>query len=95
MEQVKVSKQLNYMNRLGLLDKEREANWMIYRIAEPVDPILATNLEAISREKEFLEDSGRLAEMKERLIEEGCGSNPSPIPAAVASGCCALPNSKI
>jgi ArsR family transcriptional regulator len=94
MDQVKVSKQLNYMNRMGLLDKEREANWMIYRLAEPLDPIMATNLEAYSKGKVFVEDSERLSGLKSRLMEEGCGTNPNPIPAAVASGCCSLPGRK-
>ena len=49
LPQVKVSKQLNYMHSLGVLAKEREANWMIYSLSEPVHPVLAKNLPLGSR----------------------------------------------
>ena len=94
IDQVKVSKQLNYMHRYGVLDKEREANWMIYRLAEPIDPILSTNLEAYSKGKTFMEDSNCITDLKERIIKEGCGSKHSPLPTAVASGCCSVPGTQ-
>jgi len=31
-EQLKVSKQLRYMKQFGMVEAEREAQWMIYRL---------------------------------------------------------------
>jgi ArsR family transcriptional regulator len=42
--QVKVSKQLAYMKRLGLVVVTRNANWRIYQIPEPATPLLIENL---------------------------------------------------
>ncbi len=42
--QVKVSKQLRYMKELGVVEATREANWMIYSLPDPRDPLLETNL---------------------------------------------------
>jgi ArsR family transcriptional regulator len=47
--QVKVSKQLAYMKKLGVLDARREAHWMIYSLAEPVHPLLAANMAQLRR----------------------------------------------
>ena len=92
LSQVKVSKQLNYMHSLGVLEKEREANWMIYSLAEPVHPVLASNLEAYSGEEPFLEDSKRLTVLKEQFSCDGSDSAQTNVPSAVASSCCSLPN---
>ncbi len=93
MDQVKISKQLNYMKRHGVLAAEREANWMIYRLADPEHPVLKVNLLAMrtlpSSGVPFAADEGRLAEIKQRIsaaMEEGC----QPLaPSAVAASCCA------
>ena len=45
--QVKISKQLLYMKRLGLLEVERQAQWRIYRIKEPRNPLLEQNLKCL------------------------------------------------
>jgi len=45
--QVGVSKQLAYMKRYDLVDSERSANWMIYRLREPVHPLLEENLKCL------------------------------------------------
>ena len=92
LPQVKVSKQLNYMHSLGMLEKEREANWMIYRLSEPVHPVLAKNLEAYSGDKLFQEDRKRLSALKEQFSSEELGASQSNVPTAVASGCCSLPD---
>lgn len=42
--QVKMSKQLATMKRIGLVKSTREGTWMIYRLAEPANPLLQTNL---------------------------------------------------
>jgi DNA-binding transcriptional ArsR family regulator len=92
LPQVKVSKQLNYMHSLGVLAKVREANWMIYSLAEPVHPVLVKNLEAYSVENPFLEDSKRLTLLKEQFTCNGSDSSQTNVPSAVATGCCSLPN---
>ena len=43
-DQVKISKQLRYMKALGLVDCERSAQWMIYRLADAEHPLLRDNL---------------------------------------------------
>ncbi len=45
--QVKVSKQLSYMKKHGLLEAERDANWMIYSLVSPVHPVLLENLKCL------------------------------------------------
>lgn len=46
-DQVKISKQLKYMKELGMVDSRREANWMIYRIRKPENPLVKTNLKCL------------------------------------------------
>lgn len=46
-EQVKMSKQLRYMKELGIVEAERQAQWMIYRLADPDHPLLAENLKCL------------------------------------------------
>lgn len=45
--QVKISKQLRYMKELGMVTATREANWMIYRLAEPHNTLLMDNLKCL------------------------------------------------
>ena len=52
LDQVKISKHLIYMRRLGVLTVEREANGMIYRLTEPVPPLLTDNLASLLPSKE-------------------------------------------
>lgn len=42
--QVKVSKQLGFLKRAGLVEASREGFWMIYRLIDPVPPLLQENL---------------------------------------------------
>ena len=46
-DQVKISKQLRYMKDLGMVDAERKAQWMIYRLAEAGNPLLEQNLKCL------------------------------------------------
>jgi len=46
-DQVKVSKQLRYMKDQGLLVAERQSQWMLYRLAEPANPLLMENLKCL------------------------------------------------
>ena len=46
-DQVKTSKQLRYMKELGMVEAERQAQWMIYRLPEPAHPLLVENLKCL------------------------------------------------
>lgn len=46
-DQVKTSKQLRYMKELGMVEGKRQAQWMIYRLAEPIPPLLSENLKCL------------------------------------------------
>ncbi len=46
-EQVKMSKQLRYMKELGIVEGERQAQWMVYRLADSNLPLLAENLKCL------------------------------------------------
>jgi ArsR family transcriptional regulator len=50
--QVKISKQLAYLKTAGLVESERRGTWMIYRLAEPVSALLATNLQHLRDAKD-------------------------------------------
>lgn len=45
--QVRVSKQLAYMKRHGLVTVTKRANWRIYSIPEEVNPLLRENLKCL------------------------------------------------
>lgn len=46
-DQVKISKQLRYMKELGLLEAERRAQWMVYRLADKDNQLLLENLKCL------------------------------------------------
>ena len=46
-DQVKISKQLRYMKDLGMVEAEREAQWMIYRLPAKPHPLLTENLKCL------------------------------------------------
>jgi ArsR family transcriptional regulator len=46
-DQVKMSKQLRYMKELEMVEGERQAQWVIYRLADPHQPLLAENLKCL------------------------------------------------
>lgn len=73
-DQVKVSKQLRYMKELGLLESERAAQWMIYRLAEPRNRLLEENLACLQdcygAEMRFSADSRKRAKIMRRLGRE-------------------------
>ncbi|MGD9419163.1 MAG: ArsR/SmtB family transcription factor [Verrucomicrobiota bacterium JB025] len=76
-EQVKMSKQLRYMKELGMVVGERQAQWIVYRLADSCDPLLAENLKCLQdcagEELCFAEDRNKRAEIIARLREEPCG----------------------
>ena len=45
--QPKVSKQLSYLKRHGMIESERNGNWTIYRIPEELSPLLNENLRCL------------------------------------------------
>lgn len=75
-DQVKMSKQLRYMKKLGMVEGERRAQWMIYRLAEPDHPLLVDNLKCLqdcaSEYLSFQDDLRKRAAVVD-LIAESCG----------------------
>lgn len=66
LPQPKVSKQLAYLKKHGLLASRRHNNWTIYEIAKADGSILSVNLEALENTLsagQFLEDSKRLGKL--------------------------------
>ena len=73
-DQVKMSKQLRYMKELGMIVGERQAQWIIYRLADPENPLLSENLKCLQdcagEELCFAEDRAKRAAIISRLCEE-------------------------
>lgn len=76
-DQVKTSKQLRYMKQLGMVEAERQAQWMIYRLAEPTHPILSENLKCLQdcagEELCFQNDLELRDKLMRRLSKEASG----------------------
>jgi ArsR family transcriptional regulator len=76
---IKMSKQLRYMKELGMVEGERQAQWIVYRLADPEYPLLVENLKCLqdiaSVELSFREDLRKRAEIVRRL-EQTCASHP-------------------
>ena len=72
--QVKISKHLGYLKRNGLVEAERCANWMIYRLPEKRPSQLQANLaclqDCVQEERAFREDAARLAKIRTRFGAE-------------------------
>jgi ArsR family transcriptional regulator len=70
-DQVKMSKQLRYMKELGMVEAERQAQWMIYRLATPENPLVAENLKCLQdcadTEQCLAEDLRKRAAVMNRL----------------------------
>ena len=62
--QPKISKQLSYLKRHGMIESVRNANWTIYRLPDEPGPLLTGNLKCLQdlvfQEAVFLEDLERL-----------------------------------
>ena len=65
--QVRVSKQLAYLRRLGAVEVSKRANWRIYRLAEQAPPLLEENLKCLQdlapEEGRFMADLARLEQI--------------------------------
>lgn len=76
-DQVKMSKQLRYMKELGMVEGEREAQWMVYRLADPGNPVLTGNLKCLQdcagEELSFREDWRKRQAIIRRLQSERSG----------------------
>lgn len=66
--QVKISKHLGYLKRNGMVDAERCANWMIYRLPAKPPAQLKANLaclqDCVREERVFRDDAARLRKIR-------------------------------
>lgn len=80
-DQVKISKQLRYMRALGMVEGERRAQWMVYRLAEPDHPLLVENLKCLqdlgSEDLCFSEDLEKRSRILDRLRGDGAACAPA------------------
>lgn len=81
-DQVKISKQLRYMKGLGMVDAQRHAQWMVYRLAVPENPLLQENLRCLqdcaAEVLRFNQDLRKRQALLSR-IEEGLVGCPDPV----------------
>ncbi|WP_309397348.1 ArsR/SmtB family transcription factor [Cerasicoccus maritimus] len=72
-DQVKISKQLRYMKEQGMVECERKAQWMIYRLADADNPLLLDNLKCLQdsagESLRFEVDLAKRAEVVKRFCE--------------------------
>ncbi|MFP4260714.1 MAG: ArsR/SmtB family transcription factor [Opitutales bacterium] len=97
-DQVKMSKQLRYMRELGMVKGERQAQWMVYRLAEPTHPLLDENLKCLQdcggEDLGFRQDLKRREELIDRLRQEGSGCSESLL-ARQKVRCCSTTGDKV
>lgn len=66
LPQPKISKQLAYLKKHGLLQSRRHNNWTIYELATPTPDLLAENLESLQnsfQDAPYCEDIDRLTKI--------------------------------
>jgi ArsR family transcriptional regulator len=87
--QVKISKHLSYLKSRGLVEANREGNWMVYRLPEKMEPELKANLaclqECVREDEVFRRDRSKLKGAQSKIAKT------SPICAPKktrASTCC-------
>jgi len=77
--QPRVSKQLAQLRELGLLESTRHFNWTIYRLAEPLPPLLAANLELLrERRREEPQLERDLSQLRAWLRDAASGDTSCP-----------------
>jgi len=68
--QVKISKHLSYLKKRGLVESERESNWMMYQLPKTRSRELRTNLACLqdcaSEDAVFRRDATKLAKVRAR-----------------------------
>ena len=74
--QVKISKHLAYLKERGLVESQRDGNWMIYRLATQPSRELKANLACLqdcsSDDPVFRRDAARLAKVRVKLTDDAC-----------------------
>jgi len=74
--QVKVSKHLAYLKRRGLVQANREANWMIYRLPQKPPREVTANLACLQdcadEDPIFRRDAAKLRKVRARLAQQDC-----------------------
>jgi ArsR family transcriptional regulator len=80
--QVKISKHLAYLRRRGMVEAEREGNWMVYRLPARRSPALRANLACLQdcagEEPVFRRDLARLRQRAPGIASSGpCGCGPA------------------
>lgn len=68
-DQVKVSKQLHYMKRLGVVQSERVAQWMVYSLTDRSHLLISTNVESLRQSPELQNDLS-IDNQKRQMIEK-------------------------
>jgi ArsR family transcriptional regulator len=78
--QVKISKHLRYLKEHGMVEAERQANWMIYRLPAKAPRELKVNLACLQdcarEDATFARDAKRAAKLRPALEKSGplcCG----------------------
>ena len=83
--QVKTSKQLAYMKKLGMVVSERHGQWMVYRLPDEPHPLLTANLkclqDSVTEMDVFRQDLAARSAILKRIASEGADC-PDPV------GCC-------
>ena len=81
-DQVKISKQLRYMKELAVVECEREAQWMVYRLPTKPSRVLTDNLKCLQDvagdELCFARDLRARAKVLGRINKSGCAC-PDPV----------------
>ena len=71
--QVKISKHLGYLRERGMVNVERDQNWMVYSLAKKRAPELETNLkclqDCVQSDKVFARDLKKLETIRENCCE--------------------------
>lgn len=80
--QVKISKHLAYLRARGLVESEREGNWIIYRLPAKPSRALRANLACLqdcaAEDELFRRDLARLKKLGPGLVASGpCGCAPA------------------
>lgn len=74
--QVKISKHLAYLKTRGLVEAEREGNWMMYRLPAKPSRELRANLACLqdcaAEEPVFARDAAKLSKLRTRLTKSDC-----------------------
>jgi ArsR family transcriptional regulator len=84
--QVKISKHLAYLRERGLVECEREGNWVIYQLPAKAPRELQANLACLQdcaqEDPVFQRDLARLRKLAPKLAASGpCGCGPAPAKA--------------